>query len=112
MTAMFKRGAPVDDIARQFGVQSPAVYKALRRTGALPPYGKRAGTKLGEGPTGRAAANLPREKPAVRLCQRVERDPCTFCGVRGDIGCQHQRRSALPALPNPPRRDQPQHQGA
>lgn len=24
----------------------------------------------------------------------LQRDPCTYCGVRGDIGCRHNRRAA------------------
>lgn len=30
----------------------------------------------------------------VLLMNRVDRDPCTYCGVRGDVGCRHQRRAA------------------
>lgn len=26
--------------------------------------------------------------------RRVDRDPCTYCGTRGDIGCKHRRAAA------------------
>ncbi len=40
----------------------------------------------------RAEAHMFRgDLPADRY---VDRDPCGFCGVRGDIGCVHNRRAA------------------
>lgn len=29
--------------------------------------------------------------PADESRPRVDRDPCTFCGVRGDVGCKHRK---------------------
>ena len=80
MTAMYRRGVEVRDIAERFGVQSPAVWRALRRTGELPPYKKLK--------TGRRAAGVCRESTSFQvLGERVSRDPCPRCGVRADIGC-------------------------
>lgn len=28
------------------------------------------------------------------LASATNRDPCTFCGTRADIGCKHNRRAA------------------
>lgn len=28
--------------------------------------------------------------PSSRMPDRVDRDPCRYCGTRGDIGCKHQ----------------------
>lgn len=25
---------------------------------------------------------------------RVDRDPCSYCGVRADVGCKHQRQAS------------------
>lgn len=27
----------------------------------------------------------------AREMPRVERDPCSYCGARGDLGCKHRR---------------------
>lgn len=32
--------------------------------------------------------------PSYVETTRVYRDPCTYCGVRGDIGCVHNREAA------------------
>lgn len=37
----------------------------------------------------RAEYKLTKE---AREAQRAERDPCSYCGVRGDYGCRHRRR--------------------
>lgn len=37
----------------------------------------------------------PEPGPALDNCPpRVDRDPCTWCGTRADVGCSHQRRVA------------------
>lgn len=66
-------------LARQFGVQRPAIYKALRRGGVLPPYNRREFTPK------------PLRKPKVEPdeSQYTQRDSCFYCGVRGDLGCAH-----------------------
>ena len=30
------------------------------------------------------------DKDSGRMPDRVDRDPCRYCGTRGDIGCKHQ----------------------
>lgn len=89
MCALYERGVEVGEIAAEFGVQRPAVWKALRRGGLLPPYKSKASAGRGR----------PR-KPKVALAETspiviVDRDPCLMCGTRGDVGCRH--RPASPA---------------
>lgn len=38
-----------------------------------------------------AEAWLHRARTMDRTAERVERDPCGYCGVRGDIPCRHRR---------------------
>lgn len=103
MCAAYKRGEPVKEIANRFGVQNPAVWKALRRGGVLPPYqpsrdGK-GGRPKGGGKPGYSATRLSKSVAYIDGLQAgppmpstfVDRDPCGFCGVRGDIGCSHRR---------------------
>lgn len=80
MAEMWRRGAEAPEIAAAFGVKRPAVYNALRRTGALPPYGKRVS---------RRTAKLS-SAPVV-----VTRDPCPRCGTRADYGCRHTQALGL-----------------
>jgi hypothetical protein len=88
---MFADKVPVKDIAEVFGVQPPAIWRALRRYGILPPYQRRTDGGRGPRPKRRmddisgAASNID----DFDLPPRVERDPCPRCGVRADIGCQH-----------------------
>ena len=101
MCAAYKSGEPVKEIANRFGVQNPAVWKALRRGGVLPPYqpkreGK-GGRPVGGGNAGYSALRLQKSVAAISAREGrqpvpsifVDRDPCGFCGVRGDIGCRH-----------------------
>lgn len=104
MCSAYKSGIKVKEIAAQFGVQSPAVWKALRRGGVLPPYCPRvnggAGRPKGGGQRGYTENRLRIEvatiaareaKEPPRPSHTVDRDPCFMCGVRGDIGCEHRR---------------------
>lgn len=101
MCEAYKRGEPVRVIAERFGVQNPAVYKALRRGGVLPPYQPRKhggkGRPVGGGVKGYTEQRLKRSADAIArkeaklpplpTQQIVDRDPCFFCGARGDV-CQ------------------------
>lgn len=80
MAAMWRKGATAEDIAGTVGVKRPAVYQALRRTGMLPPYGKRLGRRAVK-----MAAALP----------VIARDPCPRCGTRADYGCAHTLATGL-----------------
>lgn len=89
--SMHKRGRSVADIAAYFGVKRPCVYGAFKRQGyeTAEMIARRAATPS------RSHHNLHNEAlaagrprmPAANDGQRVERDPCFRCGVRGDIGC-------------------------
>jgi len=83
MTALWRQKVPVEQIARKFGVLRPAVYKALRRTGVLPPYE----------PTG----NVRQIVRGLQVSNPIiipDRTPCFKCGVRADLGCKHQVKYA------------------
>lgn len=78
MAAMYRNDVDLDIIAALFGVQRPAIYKVLRKTGDLPPY-KPSAKRPKRGETyGKAITHF-----------RVDRDPCPRCGIRRDVGCPH-----------------------
>lgn len=81
-----KPGAVVASIAEQQRVQRPTIWRHLRTAGVLPPY--KTGKPLGKRQPALGAVD------SVGLPQIVRRDPCAWCGVRGDIGCQHNQTSA------------------
>lgn len=116
MCKLYKAGVPVKEIAAEFGVQNPAVWKALRRGGVLPPYQPKtergAGRPVGGGTAGYTAKRL--EKSAAAIAERearesqkassvvrvFDREPCPMCGTRKDFGCKHfPHGSVLSALP-------------
>jgi hypothetical protein len=75
--------AVVGQLATWFDVQRPAIWKRLRRGGAVPAYKtlqvrqkRRTKSEVFQ-----ARAEAP----------RVDRDPCPRCGVRGDLPCKHNR---------------------
>lgn len=103
MCQHYRRGMPVADIAQKFGVQNPAVWKALRRGGILPQYQKQRaggpGRPSGGGLAGYTERRLAKSAAAISARENnepqrplviVDRTPCPRCGVRRDIGCTHQ----------------------
>lgn len=79
MSELFRAGKLVPDIAADLGLTKPTIYRSLRQTGDLPPYRVREG-------------RLERHAPRVQVpadIVRVDRDPCSYCGVRLDVGCKH-----------------------
>ena len=105
MCACFKLGMPVQEIANTFGVQRPAVYRALITGGLKEPYKAReeggSGRPIGGGQRGytarRAATRIQhaaaqvQARLAAEAAPRVHRDPCPRCGCRGDVDCGHSR---------------------
>ena len=103
MCAAYKAGMPVREIANKFEVQNPAVWKALRRGGVLPPYQPsvrgRGGRPKGGGVSGYTESRLKRSADSIAATEArepprpdlepVDRDPCFMCGIRADIGCKH-----------------------
>jgi hypothetical protein len=91
----------VGQLATWFDVQRPAIWKRLRRGGAIPPYAPKTyggkGRPIGGGASGyserRRKASLSRStnRAAMAAAPRVVRDPCPRCGVRGDLPCKHNR---------------------
>lgn len=77
--AMWKRCNDVGVVADAFGVQRPAVWKALRKHNLMAPYKP--------SPKPRRPRVLAKE--SYREFTPVDRDPCFRCGVRADIGCEH-----------------------
>lgn len=95
MAALYRADVPVDAIANQFNVHRPAVYKALRRVGVLPPYAegrKHPPRKKKIYEPSPSAGHITRREIAPREPILIpDRTPCIKCGVRADIGCKHQR---------------------
>lgn len=95
MCARYNEGIAVKEIAVEFGVLNPAVWRALRRGGVLPPYGSavdrdlRFGPKLNERHEAQYRAYLAKQA-AVEALRVPDREPCGFCGTRADVGCKHQ----------------------
>lgn len=97
------KGAAVAQLAAQHDVQRPAIWKTLRAGGVVPPYKARdeggQGRPIGGGTPGYTTKR--RERALAVAEQRsqpnivfVDRDPCKLCGVRGDLGCAHNRVAA------------------
>jgi hypothetical protein len=86
MCSLFLKGASAADIASRYGVQSPAVWKALRRGGIIADYQARnTSRRVASAPATPLATTAVQSAPVVR----VFRDPCPRCGVRPDVGCRH-----------------------
>lgn len=99
----------VADLASQFDVQRPAVRKALRSGGALPPWNPKRtdgpGRPVGGGePPDPAALERARVEKLQREQERLDRmrpapvEPCGRCGVRADVGCKHRPAEGPPPL--------------
>jgi DNA-binding MarR family transcriptional regulator len=93
----------VGELAALNDVQRPAIWKRLRAGGVIAPYAQQQsggkGRPIGGGEygyterrRGRSLAEAARHEP--RQDQFVDRDPCPRCGVRGDLGCRHNRAAA------------------
>lgn len=67
--AAYEAGEEVAAIANRHDVSPSAIYLHLQKAGV--PLRSRARTM------------------AMDDAPRVSRDPCPYCGVRGDIGCRH-----------------------
>lgn len=95
------QSATVGELAAMFDVQRPAIWKALRNGGVIPPYTPRQdggkGRPVGGGVPGYTAVRRQRsqdhreQQETKPLPPRIDRDPCPRCGVRGDFGCSHSR---------------------
>lgn len=74
------KGMTTQEISRHFKISTDAVHAALRRAGV-----SSASPRIAESATDHHRANH---------AAPVYRDPCTYCGTRGDIGCKHHRAAA------------------
>ena len=85
---LFLKGATLEALAIALNVQIPTIRRHLGEMGLL----RRHET----GPRDRGNIQKPiLFAPANELPTTfIDRDPCGFCGVRGDIGCRHSRRIA------------------
>jgi len=99
--ALYRDGADTGTLAGMFNCTRPSIVRALHRYGQ-PLRVKRQASRL--------ARNAILAKPATtddlrRMAEKIDgtwfapepvktdRDPCFFCGTRGDLGCRH--REAL-----------------
>lgn len=78
----FQYGLSPSELATLFGVQPPAICKALRRQGI------RIAPARGPNPKPR---RTQAEIRAATVPAVVDREPCPSCGIRADIGCRHRR---------------------
>lgn len=74
---LYRENASVSEIAVTVGLARSTVRERLRSVGLLQPVSK--------------SRRQEDEEEILRHAVRVDRDPCSFCGVRGDIGCSHRR---------------------
>ncbi len=68
-----EKGIRPDRIAKQLNLNLASVHTILRRFGV-------------KTVSQHQVVSGPRTYPTP-----VDRDPCTYCGVRGDLGCKHRR---------------------
>lgn len=76
---LHQKGVSARQIAERYGVQPPAVHKVLRRLRETKHVDKKP--KL-------IVRTSKEDLPESRYTQR---DPCFWCGARGDVECGHTR---------------------
>ena len=90
---LLKDGVSVAEVAKRYGVTRPAVYSLINTKGVS--RGLRAQLRNRGVPGATRAATMnysPGERAKDLPPERyLNRDPCAYCGVRGDIGCKHRR---------------------
>lgn len=114
---LHKEGKGTTEIARLMGCYPPAIYRAFRRVGYDYRFKMRMGRPCGEvrvkaeeppvydpaklderlfpPPAGGASVAISHDAKKIEAAAKAgDREPCTYCGVRGDIGCRHKRRWA------------------
>lgn len=111
---LHKEGKGASEIARLMGCWPPAIYRAFKRVGynyrgfnaagRKPVAGRKpepaydpskVDEKLFPPPPGSAEYTISYDAKKIEAAEKaVDREPCTYCGVRGDIGCRHKRRWA------------------
>jgi hypothetical protein len=90
---LFHEGLTAPEIANRFGVQPPCIRRRLLKLGLWKSNSKDAqnGYQSGLLKKIRAAEVRAENAQTAEAFTRVDRTPCTFCGVRGDIPCKHKR---------------------
>lgn len=73
------------EIAQELSIRQVQVYRALRRTGDLPPYGTKTNVRV--------VHERVTIAPKVDLV-RVRREVCWRCGCNSDVGCRHMMQEA------------------
>ena len=76
-------------IAMRYGVQAPAIRARLKEAGVFAPDPKHVERGKKGGAPKRTHSGDGR-LPTAHL-QRVNREPCSFCGVNSDYGCRHMK---------------------
>ena len=99
----------VRDLAASHDVQRPAIWKALRAGGAVPPYRpKREGSQgrpIGGGQPGytaqrqrKAADTAAAAEDKIISARQATIEPCGRCGVRADVGGKHRPAEGPPPI--------------
>lgn len=117
MIALYREGWATADLAKRYGVNPPAITKQLNRHGVKVVRPKKTTRAdrikglLSEGLSESEARRvvMPQYHAPELIAERVrrieqerrsaealvvDRNPCTYCGVRGDVGCKHNRWAA------------------
>lgn len=85
----------VPTIAKRLGVGRPCVLKRLERAGLYTP------TRQNQRRRKVHVVSDCDADPDALAAPRINREPCTFCGVRADIGCKHSRQNWWTVLAPP-----------
>ena len=82
-----------DQVMRRYDIRRDSLIVLLRRRGLMPLFGNQAETAPAK-PKPRINAGSGAATLANLHITPLDREPCWRCGVRGDIGCIHNRHAA------------------
>jgi hypothetical protein len=83
---LYREGVDVADLSARYGVNRPAILRALHLGGAREIQKAAGGRKRGR-KAGRAIDPVVVAANSAPIF--VSRDPCPRCAIRADIGCAH-----------------------
>jgi hypothetical protein len=93
---LFASGMTCAEIANSLGVERPAIRKRLIKAGVWKPNKVNAARGMKGALKQAGRPKLPPAPPVEAMM--ADREPCSWCGVRADYGCRHQRIANAPDL--------------
>lgn len=87
--ALYREGLKINQIAERMGVGPKCVSRRLRKfglTGARMQDHETRSINRHRSHTVGKSLQIPQ---SVLDAPRIDREPCTFCGTRADVGCRH-----------------------